>query len=337
MSSNLILSLEMTTKTSIGLVMFIVGRSFFSNYLYYSVLLKYFLFLYVLLVVSVGISNITGIGMAGYGENTSSTSSVYFGDIGVAITKLLVLPILITPVFLRFMRERKWKITVLVTTCFAIIITLIAFKRSSTIAFIGGILIYAVFLNKKTFFTYLLSAGLLLIISFPFYQNQLITSYNNRSKQLYGISKSAESIEQEARYWETLAVFNAFNNDGVKHQLIGSELFNEFEYFKTRRMLHIDFIAVLNGSGAIGLILFVSISLVIFFQGYNSFFMANDDLSKLISISIMSIIVFSILISLGGSIRSFDFRGPIFLYLGASIGLLSNKNFNLNKSRARLF
>ena len=96
-------------------------------------------------------------------------------------------------------------------------------------------------------------------ITSPLYINYLEESYATRSKQLYGISDDAETMEIEGRYWETEAVINAIKNDDLMHTLFGSEIFNEFDYFKTKRMLHIDYNVILNGTGIIGLFVFLLI------------------------------------------------------------------------------
>lgn len=326
-SSNLPLSFSMTVKVSIGLLVFLVGKQFFNSSYQFNRLLTYYKYLFIILILSIIISNITGMGDIGYADEAERSTTMLFGGIGVAITKLLIIPVLIAPVYLFHVKEERKRIIIIVMIFAGIVLTIIAFKRSSTLALIAGALVYALLMKKSKIFAPIVYFALFVFITLPMYQDYLMESYISRESQLYYVSKEAVSIEREGRYWETLNVIEAMKKDDLAHKVFGSELFNEFDYFNVTRMLHIDYNVILNGSGIFGLLLFILIHLLILRKAWVFYKQAPNPYLKLISISVISITVFAIFISLGGSIRSFDFRGPIFLYLGAALGFIEKEYY----------
>jgi hypothetical protein len=317
----------MTVKVSIGLLVFLVGKQFFNSSYQFNRLLTYYKYLFIILILSIIISNITGMGDIGYADEAERSTTMLFGGIGVAITKLLIIPVLIAPVYLFHVKEERKRIIIIVMIFAGIVLTIIAFKRSSTLALIAGALVYALLMKKSKIFAPIVYFALFVFITLPMYQDYLMESYISRESQLYYVSKEAVSIEREGRYWETLNVIEAMKKDDLAHKVFGSELFNEFDYFNVTRMLHIDYNVILNGSGIFGLLLFILIHLLILRKAWVFYKQAPNPYLKLISISVISITVFAIFISLGGSIRSFDFRGPIFLYLGAALGFIEKEYY----------
>lgn len=329
-SSNLLLSLTMTVKASIGLLVFLVGRQFFNTSFQFHKLLRYYKYLYIILILSIIFSNITGLGDIGYGDEEDISSTFLFGGIGVAITKLLIIPILITPVYLFNIRQKSKRQIIMLLIFAGVVLTIIAFKRSSTLALIAGALVYMLFMKKSKIVAPIVYFILMAFVTLPLYQDIVFKSYHERESQLYYVSKEAGSIEKEGRYWETLNVIDGMKKDNLAHTIFGSEPFNEFDYFKVDRMLHIDYNVILNGSGVLGLFIFVLIHYLILKKAWYFYKRTRNAYLKMISISVISLTVFAIFISLGGSIRSFDFRGPIFLYLGAAIGYLEHEHFRQN-------
>jgi cell division protein FtsW (lipid II flippase) len=321
-SSNMRLSFIMTIKTSIGMLMFLVGYRFFFRPLSFNKLLQYFKYLFILMLLTIAFSNITGIGEAGYGEEIENYSPVMFGSVGVAITKLLILPILIAPVYLYHIKQGRKKQLITILIFVGIILVIIAFKRSSTMGLVAGGLTYALLMKKRKIVKPVVYLCFIAFITFPIYQNYVLKSYELRQEQLYYISKEADDMEQEGRYWETINVIDAMKNDGIFHIIFGSEIFNEFDYFNTKRMLHIDFNVIANGSGLLGLFMFIIIYVYIIKKAWFYYKYSKREYLKLLSISVLSIVVFALFISIGGSVRAFDIRGPIFLYMGAAFGYI---------------
>jgi len=321
-SSNIRLSLVMTVKTSLGMIVYMLGRRFFSNYQQFNRLLHYYKYLFILLLLTIVFSNILGIGQAGYGKDTDIKDSLIFGSVGVNITKLLIIPILIAPVYLYHVRGKMNKQVTLGVIIIGIIITLIAFKRSSTLGLLGGGLVYAFLMQKSKLVKSLIYIVIVAYFSFPIYKDYLLSGFEARKSQLYYVSEESESMEQEARYWETVKVLKALKEDDLSHTIFGSEIFNEFDYFNVRRMLHIDYNVILNGSGILGLFMFLIIYYYIIRKALFFYSKSTNEYIKLISISVISMVVFAMLISVGGSVRSFDFRDPIFIYIGAALGFI---------------
>jgi hypothetical protein len=324
-SSNIRLSLTMTVKTSIGMLVYMLAQRFFGGSGQFNKLLGYYKYLFILLLLTIVLSNLLGIGQTGYGEDPSAEESVFFGSIGVNITKLLIIPILIAPVYLYNIKGKLNKAISIILILIGIIITIIAFKRSSTLGLIGGALVYALLMKKSKIVKPLIYIVIIAYFSFPLYKDYLFNSFEARKGQLYYVSKEAESMEKEARYWETANVLNALKEDDLIHTFFGSEIFNEFDYFNVVRMLHIDYNVILNGSGIIGLFLFLIIYYYIIKKAWFYRRKAKDEQTRLISISVISIIVYAMFMSIGGSVRAFDFRGPVFIYAGAALGFLESE------------
>lgn len=337
-SSNVQLSILMTVKASIGMLMFLVGYRFFKDYKQFNKLIRYYEYLFILILLTIAFSTLTGLGDTGYEAESYNSSTIMFGSIGVAITKLLVIPILIVPVYLFVTKSqgKKYVSTLLAFT--GVILTLIAFKRSSSIALIAGILVYVILMNKRNIAIPIIYISVIALITFPIYQRYIFESYENRKEQLYYIYEEADDIEQEGRYWETLEVIEAMKNDDIYHAIFGSEIFNEFDYFNVVRMLHIDYNVILNGSGILGLLMFLSIYYFILKKAFFYYKTAGSEYLKIISISVISLVVFAMIISIGGSVRSFDFRGPVFLYIGAALGFIESEYHRNNyQMQAKFF
>lgn len=324
-SSDIFLSLTMTVKAAIGMLTYIIAYELFSTRRNFIKLLNYYKYLFIILFLSIVFSNISGIGEVDYIEDVKNESVILFGGLGVSITKLLIIPILLAPVYLYLLKDVKRKQLVIFMIFVGIVVSILSGKRSSIMGLMGGALVYALLMEKTKILKPVVYMAVLGFISFPLYQDYVFSIFENRKSQLYYVSDDAGSMEKEGRYWETLEVLEAMEKDNTFHMIFGSELFNEFDYFDTKRMIHIDYNVILNGSGFLGLFLFLLIFFQIIHKASYFYRKAHDPFYKLIAISVISITVFGMLISIGGSVRSFDFRGPIFIYLGAAMGFLNQQ------------
>ena len=133
-------------------------------------------------------------------------------------------------------------------------------KHDDTIVFAAAI--YGLLVERKKIIKYIFYIFLLTVATLPLYKDLLNSSYETRSGKYYFVSDSSDNMIKEGRYWETLSVIDAMVNDNISHFFFGSEIFNEFDYFNTERMLHIDYNTILNGSGVFGLSLFLLIYLI---------------------------------------------------------------------------
>ena len=285
-------------------------------------------------------SNLTGLGRGGYGDDIEASESVMYGSMGVAISRLFVTIIIISPIFIYQIKKKRIQNQTILAVFIIIIITLLANKRSVTLGLVFAAAIYGLLVERKIIIKYIFYIFLLTVATLPLYKDLLNSSYETRSGQYYFVSDSSDNMIKEGRYWETLSVIDAMVNDNISHFFFGSEIFNEFDYFNTERMLHIDYNTILNGSGVFGLSLFLLIYFKLITKGIFYYRTVNNKYLKLVSISVIALSVCLVFISIGGTIRNVDYAGPIYLYLGAALGYLENEKLrfrhinqieNLNK------
>ncbi len=320
-STNLTESLYGLFKFAIATLMYPVGYYFINNYKrFYSLTVSFAIGLGIFLL-SILIANIFKLGTSDYLED-----SLYFGAGRVNITKsaliLLFASLNIIPVI-----KRRYKYLFFSFMGTAAFFTVVGIKRSVLLSFIAGIIIFLFFNRLKRGATQLvvisIFAMLFLLLLFPRGYELFSERFDARSGQ---IEISDESMDKETRVDETQLVINTWIDGSIKHKLFGSELFNDRYFFNVDRMLHTDYMVVLNGSGLVGIFLWFFVLFLIFIDGrfywkYNK----TDARFSLLMVSFYSIICAQLLMSISGTIQGIGLRSFILLYLGAIVGTLKGE------------
>lgn len=324
-SSNRFLSFSMTIKVAIGTLMFAIGYQFFKDYDAYKFLLKYYLFVLIVVFLTFLYSGITGIGNIDYSED-----GLLYGGFGVSIVKTFILILAQGPLFYNILTKKSRKRMIFVLLAITLIFVLVSMKRGGLLALLSVVIVFLIYYKIKLSTIMPITALILVLYLTSFiYKDTLVRNFESREKRMYGFSQAAESFEDEARYNETALVIDALMNNGIKHAIFGSELFNEFKFFKTNRMLHIDLNVILNGSGILGLFLLLRIYYLIFSRANFYLKVFRLDFRRKVAISVIAVIISLQFIAISGSIRAIDYRGLIFLFLGASLGFLENEYIKL--------
>jgi len=325
-------SLNTYMKLYVSTVLFIIGY----YYSRYDVFLKKIsitiLIALGLFIVNFLISNYFQIGMSSY---KGAENELYFGNAGINFAKLISAIILMTPVFLTYFTKKKERLFIQILVFMGILYILFAFKRSAIIGLVIGYFVFFITNNDfKKNTKQLLVLLFILLISYPIYYDQVKDNFNSRRDAIY--LNDEENLEKQGRYQETQNVMNAFEHGSLKHKLLGSELFNDREFFQVRRMLHTDYMNILNGTGIIGSFIFFLTYFFIYRElKFNRSVLRSKESRLYYSVG-LSLIVGLLFYGFAGTIMSIEPRGTIFFFLGAITGVGKHKILSEQFQKRRL-
>lgn len=304
-------------KFVLGVIMLPLGYYYINSIARLELLMKILLVTLGLHILNILIANVFQLGTSDYLDET-----FYFGAGRVNITKNILILVFMMPVTMLFLR--RYRKAVMAIYIIAFLITLIGIKRSVLISAAAGIVTY---LAVKQRFTLLLRtvaaiSVLLVVIMFVFPDlTDLFTSrFEARGER---VELTEETIETEGRLSETETVFNAWKTGSFRHKLTGSEVFNDRLYFNTPRMLHTDYMIILNGSGLIGLFLWFYLFVRII-REKNRYYrgLKNHILFREMNAVFWVLLVAQIVLSVSGTIYAIELRSLIFLFWGAFLGTM---------------
>lgn len=315
----------------IATLMFPVGYVFINSYEKFQRLNRLFFVALCLFIINIIIANIFNLGTSDYLED-----SFYFGAGRVNITKIMLI-ILFASINLIPALKGKHKRIFIAILFIAAFITIVGIKRSVLLSFGVSALMYLRFSRlKKGFVSIIMPILFGVLFSLLVYPKALNIMESRLLAREERISLDEETIETEGRVSETALVIESWINGDIFHKLFGSELFNDRFFFNSKRMLHTDYMVVLNGSGIIGLILWFVILFGIFLKGnrYLKYYL-SDPRFPFLQASFYSIIISQLFMSISGSIQGIGLRSYILLYLGAIVGTLRGELIHLKSTYLR--
>ena len=327
LSSNFFFSLDLYLKLFIGVMMLPIGYYYFNTPEKISLLLKSFFVALVIYIINIAISNTFKLGSSDYLDD-----SFYFGTGRVNITKSLLLLVFFAPLTITFKRNKLLTTLIFIL---GLLIALIGIKRSVLLSGFIAFVIYAYFKRNKT---KLIKASIalaifvsLILIAFPSYIDTFLARFEAREER---IEVTDESLEEEARYNETFQVTNEWLNGSIKHKLIGSELFNDRYYYNTHRMLHTDYMIILNGAGIVGIVLWFLIYVLIIYKKNKYYkYLKNDNLYREMNALFYMFLSAQIIMSVSSTVYAIDIRSIFFLYWGAMISIMRTRYIELTTNR----
>lgn len=317
LSSNFLVSFTSYIKFFIPFMLFPIAKYYITDYEKLNRLLKYIVIGTVIILINIIVSNIFKIGSSDYLED-----SFYFGTGRVNITKVVSVILILAPFIIMNTVSKILKKYISIIFATSFIVVLIGLKRSSLLTTGIGLLIYLLFspykyrIQKQIVF-----AALILLISWPLLSETILSRFEAREGVM--TASSLEEFEDQARAIEFLMVKDALLTEGLKHTLFGSEIFNDREFFNVRRMLHMDYSILLNGSGIIGFSLYLLIMILIYNEK-NKYFNSKNIKSKEINALFNAVFITLFIMSLAGSIYAIGLRSLIFILLGSFIGIMKN-------------
>lgn len=324
LSTNLTESFYGLFKFTIATLMYPIGYYFINSYKrFYSLTLSYLVALGIFLI-SIIIANVFKVGESDYLED-----SLYYGAGSVNITKM-TLVLLFAALNIFPVVKDKYRYLFFSFMGIATFFTVVGIKRSVLLSFIASIIIFLLFNRLKRGVTQLVVVSsfvlLFLFLLFPGGYELFYERFQARSEE---IELTDESLEKEGRVNEYEMVIDAWVNGSIGHKLFGSELFNDRYFFNSNRMLHTDYMVVLNGSGIVGMFFWFFVLFLILLDGKHYWnYNKSDPRFRLLMVSFYSILCAQILMSVSGSIQGIGLRSFILLYLGAIVGTLRGEAAN---------
>jgi len=304
-------------KFVLGVIMLPIGYYYINSIARLELLLKILLITLGLHILNIIIANFFRLGTSDYLDET-----FYFGAGRVNITKNILILVIMMPVTMLFIRRYRKAITAVYIIAF--LITVIGIKRSVLISAAAGIVTYLAVKQRFTLLLRTVAAIAVLLIVMMFVFPDFIDLFRSRFEARgERVELSEETIETEGRLSETETVFSAWRTGSFRHKLIGSEVFNDRLYFDTPRMLHTDYMIILNGSGLIGLFLWFYLFVRII-REKNRYYrgLKNHILFREMNAVFWVLLVAQIVLSVSGTIYAIELRSLIFLFWGAFFGTM---------------
>jgi O-antigen ligase len=280
---------------------------------------KIILIILAIFSVNTIISNYLQLGVSDYLEG-----SLYFGGGRVNITKTMVVGLISAPIYLFWEKSYIKKYIAIVIYLITFSICLVGIKRSVLLTMILGLLIFIVFgpslLRSAKYYIF---GVLIVLLTYPLYGDVFVDRFQSRQDQF---AVNDEVLESEGRYLEIESVTSAIENGSWKHKLIGSEVFNDREFFDTRRMLHTDYMILLNGTGIIGFTLWLLMYLIIIKEKKRKYRqLKKTEFIKILNAVFWMLIASQFLLSISGSVYDITLRSFLFVMIGAVLGVLNNE------------
>ncbi len=291
-------------------------REKLNRLLYFYVIALFFL------VSNYIIANIFGLGASAYIED-----SLYQGGAGTGLTAELSIFTLVGISFYLLQNNKNKRKTVFYAVLIAVsvIVVLLTMRRGSILILIIGLIVTFYFINKKKqLIKITLLGGLSLLLLYPYYGDMLSDRYIVRTESRDG---SLANYQIEARYLEIFWVFESIERNGVKQALFGTHNLNSATYFAKERgrhrELHVGYMAILHGSGLIGVLLFAFLLYGLLKEERLYYRRVGSDpyfqtLHSLFYTLIAGLLIYLITFRLAG----FGFTTPVFLMLGSILGTL---------------
>lgn len=259
---------------------------------------------------SLTISQIYKLGGSAYVKDT-----FYIGGAGASIANSLAIIILIGPSIYLLLKTRLSKIITTIILIIAVTLIIINFRRGAIISLFGGLFLYGILMPRRIeLFKYVIPTLCILFLISHFFAAAFQTRFEVRTAE-------KQSLQKQARYIETLVVWDEFRNKSLKHSFLGSEPFNSAYYFG-RRSLHVDYNVLLHGTGIIGLSMYLLIYLTIIklFIKYNKLDKKTLYFKKMRAV-FFSVITAVLLIGFSRGLGSIGLQSILFVWLGAIIGI----------------
>ena len=321
LNNNLVSPIINYIRLAIPFFMFFIGYSVIKDANQLNDMFKTFMVALFLFILNYLIANIFGLGGSAYLEE-----SFHIGGAGVGSANELAVFMLIAVSFLILNNSKKWKWFTILLIVGASMVIMLSLRRGAFLT-LGGALAIFIYMNGLNFkiAKYLSLTILLLTLTFPLYGDTFIERYENRVEKRDG---SLANVEIEGRYLEFERVPNDLSREN--RWLIGTHNLNSARYY-SQRELHVGYMAILHGSGLIGLILFLVIILFFYKRGRyfykksihfdNSMIRNNRILYSLY----LSLIVALLIYLLTSRMHGFAVSVPSFLMMGSILGFLNNQ------------
>ena len=166
--------------------------------------------------------------------------------------------------------------------------------------------------------------GTLLALLFPFYGDTFIERFEHRASKREG---SLLNYKIEGRYVEISRVIKEMKTEGIVRILFGTNNLNSAAYFERsgfgRRELHVGYMAILHGSGLVGLFSFFAVILALIKKEKEVYRpIRGIYYYRQLHALFYALIVAFLAYLLTSRLHGFPVTVPVFLMLGGLIGTM---------------
>lgn len=319
-SSDFTYSQSVFLKYFMTSMMLPIGYYYFNTIDRFKKLLNVYIAMLGVYLFFIVLANIFGLGTSDYAEET-----IYFGAGRVNMTKAMMILVLMAPLTLKFEKNRTRRIIYTIIYIISLIFILLGVKRGAILGLTIGSLGYSYLLpNKTKVIKTAVVLGTILILASPLYYDTLIKRVSSRQEA--GRFDVEQAKEEEGRFIEFYQVTERLSKGDIVFKLFGEEFFNSPALSKTGRMLHTDYMSILNGSGIIGLLLFLMIYFIILRNAlyYYKIFKYHIYYRE-IAITVLAILFAVLVVGISGTVTSLGLRSIVFMFWGASLSVLNEK------------
>ena len=298
-------------------------------------LCKIFVYGMGIVIIYIIISNIFGLGP----QHVPGVHILDLEELGRNITKSL--PFFIFPALLLVVQTKdiKQRNVIILIICLAILLILIGQKRGTLLAFFFGLITYLAFSPYKiSNFKISIAVAVLAFILLPYYGPYIVQTFEERQERHSVIlTQNIAEIESEGRYLEFERTLTDLEKRGFAELLFGVGFASEHGYYNVRRMLHTDYMMFLDGTGILGLFIYMYIFYLVFMKTfkYSQHFKKEKFVLNLRAV-VFSLIVVSLITAISGFSHGIDLRAYFMLFTGAAIGVLSQNYKNTHSQLNRL-
>lgn len=328
-SSDIMLSFKMYTKIVAPLIVYVFTSNLYPNN-------KHFKYIYISFSCVIIISVLYGIISNFLGLKDSyamKREAIETYSIGLGDGKLYAqsIAIIIFPfVYFNFKLSNKQKIIMGILLLMVIIYSILSLRRTTISIIILGALLFYYFSGRITKL-YKIAPPIIifLMLTFSLWYPILESRMSLRTSTF----SNDYNIEEEGRYREIPFVLDEtiFSSNATRF-LFGKELFNSNGNYAGgifgTRMIHIDYMGILHGSGVLGICLYFMMYISIF-RKFKRRYINNSTLTRTELISykglFYSTLILSLFISLSGQMYEMTFRTMLFFLLGILTSNVQNE------------
>ncbi|MBN2396145.1 MAG: hypothetical protein JXC36_06765 [Candidatus Atribacteria bacterium] len=272
--------------------------------------------------------NFIGVGEKQYGEDQLMDT----GPLGGATFTVFSYGLLLVPIFIYTKTISKMNALWLVLV--SVFLLLFNLSRMPIMAVMFGYFIYFIhsYEFRNRYLKFIVFIGLIMIFTSPFYYVILKNQFGIREGRY-----EVESYETEDRFFETKIVFESvFSFKDPIASFFGKEIYNSVGHWGEgrKRGIHVDYNALLHGAGIIGLFLYLLIFYKMWIVYRNARKRRGFESFKIFNSAFVVIFFVQFLISVSGQFYVLTFRTIGFLYLGALLSLINQKNKSTNPQYA---
>jgi len=294
-------------------------------------LVRSFQTLLIISCLSAAVGYVFGIGQSlVYGSSNEEIVGLMQG--GNFYPAAIAMVILISCMYTKISNIKKILIIALITLTYVFI--LLTMRRTAIALPLIGFIFYGLFGHRSSKLIKILgSVALLFLITLPLFHNTLVRRYEIRKAM--GRFEN-DFYESEMRYVETTKTFEkVFSFENLGYSLFGKNIFaSGWNKGKRTRMLHTDHATILDGTGLIGMILYILLYVEIYSLYRRLSNLPNsEEMHKVFKGIFIALYISSIAVALNGSIFHVTYRTLLFTSLGAILGVLKNSRQNLIAKR----